>query len=133
MVSATLTTIRTAGRRASSKVWSTQPSQRGLRGNGRTSEATHVIVNAEDSPGDHSGESRDERADGAQIRAFGPHAIERESAPHLTNPTPLRRFGRKSKRCYARMSLVGIKEPGFFGVMGASFGHETGHLRIVQA
>src|SRR5882724_1457921 len=75
-----VTTIRTAGRRASSTVWFTQPPQRGLRGNRRTGEVTHVIVNAGDSPGERGGESRDERADGAQIRAFGPCALGGQSA-----------------------------------------------------
>jgi ribulose kinase len=32
-----------------------------------------------------------------------------------------------------RLSLVGIKEPGFFGVMAPVLGVETGHLRMVQA
>jgi hypothetical protein len=31
------------------------------------------------------------------------------------------------------LSLVGIKEPGFFGLMAPVFRSETGHLRMVQA
>src|SRR5882762_2332028 len=86
-----LATIRFAGRRASSTVWFTQPSQRGLRGNRRTGEVTHVIVNAGDFPGDRGSQGGDERADGAQVRALGPRAFARQGAPHVANPTgPLR-------------------------------------------
>src|SRR5579863_1316249 len=82
---AALTTIRFAGRRASSTVWFTQPSQGGLRGNRRTGEVAHVIVNTGYSPSDRGGKGGDERAQRAQVRALGPFALAGEGAPHVAD------------------------------------------------
>src|ERR1700716_3990999 len=61
------------------------PSTRGWRGYRRTGEVTHVIVKTGDCAGNCSGEGRDERAYGAQIRAIRWDTVGGEGAAHVAD------------------------------------------------
>src|SRR5665213_3743692 len=80
-----LTTIRFAGFRASLPVLYTLAPTGEQRGHRRASEVTHVIVKARDSASDRGGQGGDERAFGAQVRAFRSSPLAGEGGAHVAH------------------------------------------------
>jgi transposase len=106
---------------------------RGLRGNRRTGEVTHVILNAGDPAGYGGGESRDERAVAAKIRALGPSPSYAKT-PHTwrTRPDPFVDVWPEVEALLRQDSALQVKT--IWTVLNERHGgrFSTGQLRTLQ-